>query len=148
MCANSNYGSRVWYRAASDLRYHCHLDATANGNIQDLHKTKDAIQKVSASAPFSIIIVGVGDEEFGEMSKLAADTGALAHFSHGETNVRNSVHFTKVGASANVSSSVLGAVSKQLLNYMCANKTSPPSFAELGVPVQAPEGDWYSKYYK
>ena len=142
------------YLAGFDIRYHCHvlvMTVMADGDITDMQETKDAIIKGSKSAPLSIIIVGVGDEDFEMMSELDADSGALVD-TNGETCARDLVQFVPfkaaAGDSVRLSASVLREVPKQLLNYMCANERTPSSFAEFGVPMRAPEGDWYTKHYK
>ena len=47
-----------------------------NGDIQDIEETIDEIVKGS-SLPLSIVIVGVGQEDFSSMIRLDADDEAL-----------------------------------------------------------------------
>lgn len=47
-----------------------------DGLISDIEETKDAIVELS-DYPISIIIIGIGEDDFEEMSLLDADTCAL-----------------------------------------------------------------------
>ena len=49
---------------------------STNGDIQDIEETIDEIVKGS-SLPLSIVIVGVGQEDFSSMIRLDADDEAL-----------------------------------------------------------------------
>eukprot|EP00802_Teleaulax_amphioxeia_P010842 Tamp_10872.p1 GENE.Tamp_10872~~Tamp_10872.p1 ORF type:complete len:554 (+),score=125.91 Tamp_10872:24-1664(+) len=121
-----------------------------DGDITDMQETKDAIVKGSNS-PLSIIIVGVGDEDFEMMSELDADKGAL-QATNGEFAARDIVQFVPYKAAVcdpeGLAAGVLRELPKQLLSYMCVNKRVPPAFeANIPVPFSVPEGDWFSMYY-
>ena len=47
-----------------------------DGDITDMQETKDMIVKGS-TAPLSVIIIGVGDEDFEMMGELDADKGGV-----------------------------------------------------------------------
>jgi len=121
-----------------------------DGDITDMQETKDAIVKGS-TAPLSVIIIGVGAEDFEMMGELDADRGALAA-SNGEVAARDIVQFlaynTCGGDQVQLASHVLHELPKQLLSYMCANKKIPPAFAQATIPYTAPEGDWFTDFYK
>lgn len=72
----------------------CNLDylqillIITDGIITDMQKTKEAIIAAS-NLPFSIIIVGVGNEDFEKMSELDSDDQLLSY--NGRTAVRDIV---------------------------------------------------------
>lgn len=128
--------------------------AMADGDITDMQETRDAIVKGSSlDTPLSIIIVGVGDEDFEAMEELDADKTKLLATS-GETTARDVVQFVSFkqsgGNPIQLTRDVLREVPKQLLNFMCANKRVPECFAcgDSGKPMNLPQGDWYTQYYK
>eukprot|EP01038_Epipyxis_sp_PR26KG_P011510 gene11510-15417_t len=91
-----------------------------DGVINDLEVTKSAIIEAS-NGPMSIIIIGVGHEDFSSMNALDSDKGLLT--SGSKTSVRDIVQFVgfrdaqKRGSVA-LSSEVLAEIPNQLLDYM------------------------------
>lgn len=64
-----------------------------DGLITDMEDTKSAL--VAASGlPLSVIIVGVGDEDFAAMEELDADKGLLR--AHGKVAARDIVQFVEL----------------------------------------------------
>ena len=128
--------------------YHVLLIIT-DGEISDMQETKDAIVK-GADAPLSIIVIGVGKEDFSNMKELDSDTGALVA-SDGKQAVRDIVQFVPFNKSGGdpveLAKSVLAELPMQVVSHMCAAKQIPPAFAKATVPFSAPEGDWFGKFY-
>ena len=65
-----------------DQKYYILLIIT-DGNINDMEDTIDQIVR-GTTLPLSIIIVGVGDEDFSEMIRLDADTVPLYSQKYGK----------------------------------------------------------------
>ena len=98
-----------------------------DGIITDLDSTKNAIIAAS-SLPLSIIIVGVGSEDFSAMDELDSDDSLLSN--HGRTAERDIVQFVEMqrfvrGSGQHVTwnkellaREVLAEVPDQLLGYM------------------------------
>ena len=98
-----------------------------DGIITDLDSTKNAIIAAS-SLPLSIIIVGVGSEDFSAMDELDSDDSLLSN--HGRTAERDIVQFVEMqrfvrGSGQHVTwnkellaREVLAEVPEQLLGYM------------------------------
>lgn len=64
-----------------------------DGEIHDMGKTKELVVQAS-ELPCSIIIVGVGDEQFLNMEALDSD-GGLLRDDYGRTAKRDIVQFVK-----------------------------------------------------
>ena len=64
-----------------------------DGEIHDMAKTKDLLVHAS-QLPLSVIIVGVGKEQFGMMRELDSD-GTLLRATNGQSAVRDIVQFVK-----------------------------------------------------
>ena len=64
-----------------------------DGIITDLDATKQAVIRASV-LPLSIIIVGVGSEDFSAMDELDSDDELLSH--HGRTAQRDIVQFVEM----------------------------------------------------
>jgi len=58
-----------------------------DGSIHDMEKTKELVVKLS-HLPVSIIIVGIGDEDFSQMVVLDADSKVLVD-KHGQAAARD-----------------------------------------------------------
>lgn len=72
--------------------YHCMLIIT-DGEIHDMRETLDVIVEMS-KYPVSIIIIGVGNEQFDGMKYLDADNNILRN-GKGEAASRDIVQFVK-----------------------------------------------------
>jgi len=101
-----------------------------DGIITDFDATKRAI--ISASdLPLSIIIVGVGSEDFSAMEELDSDDQLLAH--NGQTAKRDIVQFVEMqkfvmGSSwskERLAQEVLAEIPDQLVSYMQAKNFKP-----------------------
>jgi len=91
--------------------------------------------------PMSIIIIGVGEEDFEEMDILDSDKGMLVDES-GNKAVRDIVQFVpfKQHPSADeLASNLLRELPGQLLGYMWANKRTPGSWKDTIFSL--PEGE-------
>jgi Copine len=105
-----------------------------DGEIHDMEATKDLV--VAAShLPFSIIIVGVGDEKFKLMKELDSDD-ALLRDSRGAVAIRDVVQFVKFKKYIQqgpqvLAEKVLKEVPDQLVSFMMAKgiKPNPVQFA-------------------
>ena len=99
-----------------------------DGAITDLDKTIEAIVKASSS-PLSIIIVGVGDADFGNMTHLDSDDHKLRSPISGTTAARDIVQFVPMrecrNNGAELAAKVLAEVPAQLTSYMAAKGIMP-----------------------
>merc|ERR1712243_309574 len=106
-----------------------------DGIITDLDPTKSAIIDAS-DLPLSIIIVGVGSEDFSAMDELDSDDSLLSH--NGQTAKRDIVQFVEMqkfvsgGGSHHatwnkdlLAREVLAEIPEQLVSYMRAKKFKP-----------------------
>ncbi len=84
------------------------------GTIDDVQKTKEVLKKVS-TAPLSIIIVGIGSNDFAAMQFLDD-----FHQVEGERDICNFVEFEKYRRNENISalrSATLDEIPAQLSSY-------------------------------
>eukprot|EP01038_Epipyxis_sp_PR26KG_P008215 gene8215-11116_t len=98
-----------------------------DGVINDLENTINTIIEAS-NAPMSVIIIGVGDEDFSSMNALDSDKGLLSNKGH--TAVRDIVQFVsfrdqRKKGSTSLSADVLAEIPNQLLKYMELNSIVP-----------------------
>ena len=104
--------------------YHIMLILT-DGDIHDMQKTKDLIVEAS-TLPLSIIIVGVGDEDFELMVELDGDDTVIRNYK-GQPALRDIVQFVKfedyknAGLSA-LAEEVLKEVPEQVVSYLSMNE--------------------------
>lgn len=97
--------------------YSCLLIIT-DGEIHDMDKTIDLLVQC-AYLPLSVIIIGVGNEEFTDMRKLDADNGPLTS-SQGQKAARDLVQFVAMRDyhdKAHLAKEVLAELPKQLCDY-------------------------------
>ena len=104
--------------------YHILLILT-DGDIHDMSRTKDLIVAAS-SMPLSIIIVGIGEDEFEAMIELDGDEVILTNHS-GVPTKRDIVQFVKYNDVKDMgeqflSEEVLQEVPEQIISYICQNK--------------------------
>ncbi|CAN8032545.1 unnamed protein product [Ixodes persulcatus] len=108
-----------------DGRHYFVLLIITDGEITDMAHTKDAIVRASA-LPMSIIIVGVGNADFGAMNELDGDNVRIT--SQGHVAERDIVQFVAfrdflgnqnpVESKARLAKEVLAEVPNQLVAYM------------------------------
>jgi hypothetical protein len=106
-----------------------------DGAIHDMDLTKELIVEGS-SLPFSIIIVGVGDGNFGMMTDLDADD-VILRTKGGKVAKRDIVQFVehnefKNGDPGLLAEEVLREVPDQIVGYMLMNNIYPSSFEKKG----------------
>lgn len=103
--------------------YHILLLLT-DGAIHDMPATKDLVVECS-KYPLSIIIVGIGSADFGNMRELDGDEVVLRS-SKGEKASRDIVQFVEFNEfkhnSVLLAEEVLREVPEQLVSYMVTNK--------------------------
>eukprot|EP01028_Stygiella_incarcerata_P010829 TRINITY_DN583_c0_g1_i1.p1 TRINITY_DN583_c0_g1~~TRINITY_DN583_c0_g1_i1.p1 ORF type:complete len:565 (-),score=145.11 TRINITY_DN583_c0_g1_i1:129-1823(-) len=108
-----------------------------DGVITDMRATMDAIVEAT-QFPLSIVIVGVGMEDFTNMNVLDADTEPLKH-SNGTMATRDIVQFVEFskfrnGDPALLASEVLEEIPAQLVGFMASRgfqpNPPPPAFVE------------------
>jgi len=90
-----------------------------DGAILDMPRTKDLLVELS-TLPVSVIIIGVGSEDFSAMEELDGDGGVLRG-SNGqpcERDIVQFVEFKQARAQGNLSEQVLKEVPKQLCSHM------------------------------
>jgi len=113
-----------------------------DGIITDLDATKKAVIRAS-DLPLSIIIVGVGSEDFSAMDELDSDDQLLAH--NGQTAKRDIVQFVEMQKFVSGGGSryatwnkellareVLFEIPEQLVSYMRAKNFKPPGKKDTG----------------
>lgn len=98
-----------------------------DGEITDMDTTIDAVIAAS-DAPMSILIIGVGNEDFSSMNQLDADKKKLK--ANGETAKRDCVQFVSFRdfsgkKNTMLASEVLREIPTQLLEYMHQHKIVP-----------------------
>ncbi len=104
-----------------------------DGEIHDMRETIDIIVELS-KFPVSIIIIGVGDDDFENMRKLDGDQDRLRNSSN-QLASRDIVQFVKIadynsGKSdatnlIRLAEDVLKELPDQIVDYMIANKIKP-----------------------
>jgi len=119
--------------AYQDGRQYFVLLVITDGIITDIDETKNAIVNAS-DLPMSIIIVGVGDEDFSAMEYLDSDKAMLR--SGGRVASRDIVQFVELRKFVNpggrwnkemLAKSVLAEVPKQLVDWMTIRGVKPIS---------------------
>ncbi len=117
-----------WYVTNEIKRNYFVLLMITDGQISDMAATIDEIVRCS-TLPMSIVIVGVGKADFGEMDRLDADTELLYSVRLGKYAVRDIVQFVPFNKHAHspeeLAKSTLGELPKQLVDYMTAMKIDP-----------------------
>lgn len=106
--------------AQANIQKNCYsvLLIITDGEIHDMDETVDLLVK-AAYLPLSVIIVGVGNEEFTDMKKLDCDNGSLKN-SQGQQAARDLVQFVAMRDyhdKAHLAKDVLGELPKQLCDY-------------------------------
>ena len=101
-----------------------------NGGIQDVEETIDEIVKGS-SLPLSIIIVGLGQEDFSSMIRLDGDTEALYSQRYNKYVDNDMVQFVPYRKFSNdpmmLAQETLKEVPEQFLKYMAKKGIIPNS---------------------
>ncbi|GFR41228.1 hypothetical protein Agub_g1901 [Astrephomene gubernaculifera] len=120
-----------------------------DGAIMDMEDTVNAIIEAS-SLPLSILIVGIGNEDFGKMDKLDSDRSLLSNGVHrAARDIVQFVEFEKhAGDGARLAAQLLAELPGQLLGYMRTNNvhcppplTTSPTMGRCPTPMspEAPE---------
>lgn len=108
------------------LRYHILLILT-DGIINDLGPTKDILVEGSF-LPLSVIIIGIGNDHFGEMVELDGDVNPLID-SKGIKRMRDLVQFVPFNKFKNnptkLAEEVLEEVPRQVIEYYTMNNLYP-----------------------
>lgn len=107
--------------------YHCMLILT-DGDIHDIKETTDLIVELG-KYPISLIIIGVGKEEFTQMKFLDTDETILRN-SKGQVAVRDIVQFVKFmdynkGDITRLAEEVLKKMPDQVVTYMMQKGIQP-----------------------
>ncbi|KAJ1429331.1 copine-8-like protein [Ochromonadaceae sp. CCMP2298] len=112
------------YNCTQEAQKYTILLIITDGSINDMNATKAAIIKASA-LPMSVIIVGVGSDDFSSMRDLDKDDTLMTH--GGKTAERDIVQFVARGnlGFAELTEQVLAEVPDQLLMYMESRKILP-----------------------
>ena len=99
-----------------------------DGGISDMDNTIDQIVEGS-DLPLSVLIVGVGDEDFSSMEELDADKKALVSMKTDKTASRDIVQFVALREvadnSAELAKRVLQEIPTQLTSYMLSKNLQP-----------------------
>jgi hypothetical protein len=100
-----------------------------DGDITDKQKTITALVAASTE-PMSVIIVGVGDEDFEEMELLDGDGHGLVteEGKRAERDIVQFVAFKQCRNQEDVAAQVLAELPGQLLGYMGTHNTTPASW--------------------
>ncbi|XP_042991159.1 protein BONZAI 3-like isoform X2 [Carya illinoinensis] len=107
-----------------------------DGVLTDLQETKDALVKAS-DLPLSILIVGVGGADFGQMEVLDADKGQRLESSTDRVATRDIVQFVPMrdvhGGQISVVQALLEELPGQFLTYMRCRDIKPRPLHEAQV---------------
>ncbi|KAM7472735.1 hypothetical protein LguiA_010918 [Lonicera macranthoides] len=99
-----------------------------DGVLTDLQETKDALVRAS-DLPFSILIVGVGGEDFKQMEILDADNGCRLESSTGRIATRDIVQFVPMRevhrGKISIVEALLEELPGQFLTYMRSRDIKP-----------------------
>eukprot|EP00824_Muranothrix_gubernata_P014050 TRINITY_DN2910_c0_g2_i1.p1 TRINITY_DN2910_c0_g2~~TRINITY_DN2910_c0_g2_i1.p1 ORF type:complete len:347 (-),score=37.84 TRINITY_DN2910_c0_g2_i1:36-932(-) len=99
-----------------------------DGLIMDFKQTEHEIVRAS-SLPLSIVIVGIGNEDFSEMDQLDADEAPLYSQKLGKYMERDIVQFVPFSKFANnpneLAKETLAEIPKQLIDYMSQKGIQP-----------------------
>jgi len=111
-----------------DQKYYILLIVT-DGVINDIEETIHAIVEAS-STPLSIIIVGVGDNEFADMDRLDADEVPLQSSFTGEVMARDIVQFVpfaeyKDKSYHELAMATLDEIPREVVNYFSSRGIQP-----------------------
>jgi vacuolar-type H+-ATPase subunit F/Vma7 len=122
------FASQTAVESFRESRTYTILLIITDGIINDMAETKDAIVE-AGNLPLSIIIVGVGDENFDAMDVLDADDIPLVSRS-GQRMCRDLVQFVPFNRFANVHSTVLAQevldeVPRQVCEWAEMNRVYP-----------------------
>lgn len=106
-----------------------------DGEIHDMDKTIDLLVQ-AAMLPLSVIIVGVGNADFGNMEKLDGDSGLFA--SNGARAMRDIVQFVpfrNMQLDGNLlAKELLAELPNQLIQYMRLINKPPGQFVQPNIP--------------
>lgn len=102
-----------------------------DGAITDMQATKNAIV-AAAALPVSILIVGVGNEQFDAMTELDGDEGQGLHNSRGEKTPRDIVQFVRFNdfasaAPGRLAKEALHELPGQMMKYFKSHNIEPPA---------------------
>ncbi|OMJ84958.1 hypothetical protein SteCoe_13867 [Stentor coeruleus] len=113
-----------------------------DGEINDIRESIDWIVRGSNS-PLSIVIVGIGNENFASMDRLDADDEPLID-SHGKQMLRDIVQFVPFRNFGNsptaLTKEVLAKIPREITNFFRIKGITPNE------AVQAPEYDFHRSY--
>ncbi len=119
------------------LIYHVLMILT-DGVIVDQQDTKDAIIEASF-LPFSLIIIGIGNDHFQEMKELDGDNIPLIS-SNGIKRLRDVVQFVQFNKFRHnqdeLAKHVLAEIPKQIIEYYTMNKIYPNNLAGAQIRTQ------------
>lgn len=110
-----------------------------DGEIHDMRETTDLIVQAS-ELPLSIIIVGVGNNDFGNMQTLDGDDGL--YDGNGKKATRDIVQFVPFkkfsGNQERLAQEVLAEIPEQLVKYMAmvGRKPNPPQIVDLATMMK------------
>ncbi|CAH1421718.1 unnamed protein product [Lactuca virosa] len=109
-----------------------------DGALTDLQETKDALVRAS-DLPLSILIVGVGNADFGAMEILDADNGQRLESSTGRIATRDIVQFVPIRdvhrGDISMVQGLLEELPGQFLTYMRSKGVKPLNFDGNQVPI-------------
>ena len=115
----SGIAKSIKHKFEKDPNSYCLLMIITDGLICDMQDTIDAIVQ-SSKWPLSVLIIGVGDEDFSQMSALD-EHGSLLRGSDGKVALRDNIHFIdfkEVGYDAEkLVDSVLGDIPGQITEF-------------------------------
>lgn len=99
-----------------------------DGIISDMKDTVDAVIDASHNSPLSIVIVGVGDEDFSAMKELDGDA-QLLRSKEGQREAKRDivhfVHFDSSGSMEELAAEVLYELPQHIVEYMMDCGISP-----------------------
>ena len=120
------------------LNYHVLMILT-DGVIVDQQKTIDAIIEASF-LPFSLVIIGIGNDHFSEMIELDGDDVPLVS-SSGIKRMRDAVQFVPFNKYRNnpeeLNNQVLEEIPRQIVEYYTMNKIYPSKLSMAIIRTQS-----------
>jgi hypothetical protein len=112
------------------LKQYTILVIITDGDITDMEQTLDAIKRAT-DLPLSIVIIGVGDNDFSSMEKLDADN---IQISGGGKKIRDIVQFVPLNKYIDnpdvLASETLAEVPSQFFEFVTESKCVPPDYED------------------
>ncbi|CAD8157022.1 unnamed protein product [Paramecium pentaurelia] len=124
---------QIYVQQQTEQNIYTILLILTDGIIHDMEQTKQLIVN-SARLPLSIIIIGVGNENFAMMEELDGDQGLYSGNRKAERDLVQFVPFRNFGGNqVNLARHVLAEIPEQIVKYhqLIGKKPNPPQFVDI-----------------